>query len=71
MQEIDPARYSSVDLDKLVMIAVGQLSSLGIELSLENIIVASYKLFPKKFSLIGFPQQRKSRWVRDMPSNSG
>ncbi len=48
-------KYGDVDLDHLVMYSIGQLEKIGSGLSLENVVIASFKLFPQKFSLIGFP----------------
>jgi len=56
VKEIDSSSYESIDLDRLVVYAVAKLSDMGLELSLENIIVATFKLFPKKFSLVGYPE---------------
>jgi hypothetical protein len=56
---LGPAEYSSyesIDLDRLVIYAVARLVEMNLELSLENIIVATFKLFPKKFSLIGYSE---------------
>lgn len=55
-REIDSSSYESIDLDRLVIYATAKMAGMGIELSLENIIVATFKLFPKKFSLIGYPE---------------
>ncbi len=56
LSEIDYSKYESIDLDRLVMYAISQLHEKNVELSLENIIVATFKLFPKKFSLLGYPE---------------
>jgi hypothetical protein len=56
IEEVDPSRYEGIDLDRLVVYAAARVSELGEELSLEDIIVATFKLFPKKFSLLGYPQ---------------
>lgn len=56
LQEFQLDRYEGIDLDRLVAYAVMRLEENGEELSLENIIVASFKLFPKKFSMLGYPQ---------------
>lgn len=52
----DAEKYKHIDLDRLVMFAAVKLDEMGIELSLENIIVGSYRLFPEKFSLFGYPE---------------
>ena len=56
MIEFEKSLYESVDLDRLVIYAVAKLANMDLELSLENIIVATFKLFPKKFSLVGYTQ---------------
>lgn len=56
LKPFDPASYDSIDLDRLVIYTTVELEKLGIELSLENIIVGAFKLFPKKFSLFGYPE---------------
>jgi len=50
----DSANYDPIDLDRLVIYATVTLEKIGVELSLENIIVGAFKLFPKKFSLTGY-----------------
>lgn len=47
--------YEGVGLDLLTIYAVGEVSDRKIDLSYENIVVAAFRLFPKKFSLLGFP----------------
>lgn len=56
MDEFEKSHYESVDLDRLVIYAVARLAGMNLELSLENIIVATFKLFPDKFSLVGYSQ---------------
>lgn len=55
LHPLDDTRYQTVDLDHLVMYTVGEVEKLHVDLSFENIVAASYTLFPKKFSLLGFP----------------
>jgi len=54
LQPFNSSRYESIDLDRLVIYATVTLQKLGVDLSLENIIVGAFKLFPKKFSLVGY-----------------
>ncbi len=56
LREFDPTSYDPIDLDRLIIYTAVELERVGIELSLENIIVGAFKLFPKKFSLLGFPE---------------
>lgn len=56
LKPFNPSTYGSIDLDRLVIYAIVKLEELGIELSLENIIVGTFKLFPNKFSLAGYPE---------------
>ena len=55
IKPIEYSSYESIDLDRLVIYAVARLVEMNLELSLENIIVSTFKLFPKKFSLVGYP----------------
>lgn len=52
----DKNAYEKIDLDRLVIYAMITLHELGIELSWENIIVGTFKLFPNKFSIVGYPE---------------
>ncbi len=47
-------RYENIDLDHLIMYVMGTLEQNGADLSYENAVVAAFKLFPKKFSLLGY-----------------
>jgi hypothetical protein len=47
--------YEGVGLDLLTIYAVGEVSERKMDLSYENIVVAAFRLFPKKFSLLGYP----------------
>jgi hypothetical protein len=51
---VEHDKYQAVDLDRLVVYSMIKLAELGVELSLENIIVGAFRLFPKKFSLVGY-----------------
>lgn len=55
LKPVDEEHYRTIDLDHLVMYAIGELEKLHVDLSFENIVAAAYVLFPKKFSLPGFP----------------
>jgi hypothetical protein len=48
--------YMPLDKDRLVLFAVNYLESNKIEPTFDKIVVTSFRLFPKKFSLIGFPE---------------
>ena len=56
LEPLELNKYEDVDLDHLVMYAIGQLEKINAELSFENVVMASFKLFPQKFSLLGFPE---------------
>jgi hypothetical protein len=49
-------KYINVDLDHLMIYAMGQLHKLNADLSFENAVVAAFRLFPKKFALLGYPE---------------
>jgi len=55
LRPFSDGKYKNVDLDHLVMYAMGQLEEMNADLSFENAVVATFKLFPKKFSLSGYP----------------
>ncbi|OGX27285.1 MAG: hypothetical protein A3D10_08655 [Omnitrophica WOR_2 bacterium RIFCSPHIGHO2_02_FULL_48_11] len=55
LQTVDLSKYEDIDLDRLAIYAISQLEKIGAELSFENAVMASFKLFPQKFSLLGFP----------------
>lgn len=57
--------YLSIDLDRLIMLAVGLLRDAGLELSYENTVVAAFRLFPAKYGLIGFPDYPDAKRVHD------
>ena len=55
--------YEPLDKDRLVLFAVSYLESRQIEPTFDKIVVAAFKLFPKKFSLIGFPEYPDGRTI--------
>ena len=56
LRPFDPSRYEPIDLNRLVIYTVVELEKLGVDLSLENIVVGAFLLFPTKFSLLGYSQ---------------
>jgi len=44
----DETKYENIDLDHLIMYVMGQLEKIGVDLSFENAVVASFKLFQHK-----------------------
>jgi hypothetical protein len=57
------ANYLSLDKDRLVLFTVDFLESRKIEPTFDKIVVTAFKLFPKKFSLIGFPEYPDGRTI--------
>jgi hypothetical protein len=55
LQPLPPETYEGVNLDWLTIYVVGEVEERKVDLSFENIVVAAYRLFPKKFSLLGYP----------------
>jgi hypothetical protein len=55
--------YLSLDKDRLVLFAVGLLESKKIEPTFDKIVVTTFRLFPKKFSLIGFAEYPDGRTI--------
>ena len=65
LKPFDEGKYENVDLDHLVMYVMSQLDRIGVDLSFENAVVAAFKIFPKKFSLLGFPWYPDAKRVHD------
>jgi hypothetical protein len=63
LKEIKEDKYKNVDLDHLMMYVMGQLEQIGADLSYENAVVAAFKIFPRKFSLPGYPEHPDSNRV--------
>lgn len=61
----DEAKYQNIDLDHLIMYVISRLDKIGADLSFENVVVAAFKIFPKKFSLLGFPSYPGAKRVHD------
>jgi hypothetical protein len=57
--------YLPIEKDRLILFAIDYLSSKNIEVTFDKLTVASFKLFPKKFSLIGFPEYPDAKTVND------
>jgi len=57
--------YVSIDKDRLILFTLDYLSSKNIEATFDKLTVAAFKLFPKKFSLIGFPEYPDAKTVND------
>jgi|GEM_PF-2155658 len=57
--------YLPIEKDRLILFTIDYLSSKNIEVTFDKLAVASFKLFPKKFSLIGFPEYPDAKTVND------
>lgn len=55
--------YVPLDKDRLVLFAVNYLEERAIEPTFDKIVVATFRLFPKKFALIGFPEYPDGRTI--------
>jgi len=55
--------YMPLDKDRLILFAVNYLESKQIEPTFDKIVATAFKLFPKKFSLIGFPEYPDGRTI--------
>ena len=55
LKPLKEKKYENVDLDHLIIYAMGELEKIDVDLSFENAVIAAFKLFPKKFSLLGYP----------------
>ena len=56
--------YSNVPLWELVVFSLYSLQQQNVEANFENIVVESYELFPKKFSLQSYPEYPDTNRVR-------
>ncbi len=66
LEELKPfieGRYKNIDLDHLMMYVIKELERIKVNLSYENAAVAAFRIFPKKFSLPGFPEYPDSNRV--------
>lgn len=54
LKPFDRSKYENIALDYLVMFAMNELNNLEIPLTPENAAVACFKMFPNKFSMLGF-----------------
>jgi hypothetical protein len=57
--------YEGTNLNWLVLYAVGVLEEKKVDLSFEHVVVAAFRLFPKKFSLLGYPEHPDAKRVHD------
>jgi hypothetical protein len=57
--------YNGVNLNWLVLISVGIVEENGIDLSFEHIVIAAFRLFPQKFSLLTYPEHPDAKRVHD------
>ncbi len=57
--------YLPVDKDRLILYVIHYLESRKIEATFDKITITAFKLFPKKFSLVGFPEYPDAKTVND------
>jgi len=62
-EPLNESEYDHVDNDRLIIYVVNYLEENGVEPTFEKIVVAAYKLFPKRFSLLGFPEHPDAKTV--------
>ena len=55
--------YLPMNKDRLVLFAVSFLESKNIEPTFDKTVATVFRLFPKKFSLIGFPEYPDGRTI--------
>ena len=65
LRPLPPESYEGGNLNWLIMFAVGELEARKVDLSFENVVVAAFRLFPKKFSLLGHPSYPDAKRVHD------
>lgn len=60
-----PELYEGMNLNWLVLVAAGTVEESRTGLSFEHVVVAAFRLFPKKFSLLGYPEHPDAKRVHD------
>ena len=65
LEPFPPHLYEGINLNWLVLYAVGVLEERKVDLSFEHVVVATFRLFPKKFSLLGYPEHPDAKRVHD------
>lgn len=50
------ALYSAIDLNRLTVFTIYTLRREDVPATIENIAVANYKMFPRRFAMVGFPE---------------
>ena len=65
LKAFDRGVFSHIDNDRLILYVVSLLGESGVEPTFDKIAVAAFKLFPSRFSLIGFPQFPDAKRVHD------
>jgi len=65
LEPFPPHLYEGINLNWLVLYAVGVLEERKVDLSFEHIVAAAFRLFPRKFSLLGYPEYPDAKRVHD------
>jgi hypothetical protein len=65
LEAIGKEVFSHIDNDRLILYAVSILGESEIEPTFDSVVVAAFKLFPSRFSLIGFPEYPDAKRVHD------
>ena len=65
LKPFPPHLYEGTNLNWLVLYAVGMLEERRIDLSFEHVVVAAFRLFPKKFSLLAYSEYPDAKRVHD------
>jgi len=60
---LDENQYNHIDNDRLILYVVNYLEENNMEPTFEKIVIGAYKLFPKRFSLLGFPEHPDAKTV--------
>jgi hypothetical protein len=62
-ESLSESHYDHIDSDRLILYVVNYLEENSVEPTFEKIVIAAYKLFPKRFSLLGFPEHPDAKTV--------
>jgi len=65
IKPIAEEKYIHIDNDRLVLYSVNLIEQEKIETTFDSVVVATFKLFPIRFALIGFPEYPDAKRVHD------
>lgn len=65
LKQIQEIREINIDNDRLILYVINLLKEMKIEPTFDKTVVAAFKLFPSRFSLVGFEEYPDGKRVHD------